>query len=282
MECLTRKLSRNFIWLFFPFLASSLGTTGCDGITEPKLPAGAVPMQAPLVYGLWWEMTEACSGISGDLSSVRWYELPGATNLEVNGRTYQSYWLATGNRIVVAGRSRMAGPLIRHEMLHALTGPKHSREYFVDKCGGIVACEGQCLAEAGEPSAPPGDAATITPSDLDVAVDVTPAQAAFTSDSGWVAITVSAKNTRAYPVWVHLLPVGPGSSYSATFGYEVRCESTCGGRSAYAYVAADRMGFNPGQTRRYSFDLQLPPDLFLVRGNFNSDTTSEKSLGVMR
>lgn len=279
MECLTRRLSRNVIWWFLLFLASSLGTTGCDGITEPKLPAGAVPMQAPLVYGLWWGMTEACSGISGDLSSVRWYALPEAA-FEVNGGTYQSYWWTTGNRIVVAGPSKMAGPLIRHEMLHALTGSKHSREYFVDKCGGIVACGGQCLAEAGEPSAPPGDATAITPTDLHVTVDVTPAQAAFNSDSGWVAITVSATNTRAYPVWVHLLPVAPGSFYSETFGYEIQCESACGGRSEYTYIAADRIGFNPGQTRRYSFDLHISPDLFLVRGNFNSDTTSEKSLEV--
>jgi hypothetical protein len=239
-------------------------------------------MQAPLVYGLWWGLTEACSGISGDLSSVRWYALPDAASFEVNGGTYQSYWWGTGNRIVVAGRSKMVGPLIRHEMLHALTGPKHSREYFVDKCGGIVACEGQCLAEAGEPSAPPGDAATITPSDLDVAVDVTPAQAAFESDSGWAAITVSATNTREYPVWVHLLPVGPGAFYSATFGYDVRCESTCGGKSGYIYIASDRIGFNSRQTRRYSFDFQLSPDDFVIRGAFNSDTTSEKHFQLTR
>ncbi len=252
----------------------------CSRVVEPKLPAGAVSITAPRAYRFWWSLTETCAGVRGDFSAVRWYVLPDAAAFEVNGKAYQSFWWAATNQIVVVERDKLAGRLIRHEMLHALTGAGHVHEYFIDKCGGVVVCGADCTAEAGDFSPPPQNAAVVRSRDLDVAVHVDPLEPSITADSGWIAATVSVRNNLNYPVWVQLDPVAPGASSSATFGYILDCSSTCGGGTEYVYVSGNRLGLNAGQTRRYVFDRQLPPGAFALRGFFNSDTTAPTTFSV--
>ena len=238
-------------------------------------------MAPPSAYAMWWRLTEACSGLTGDFSSVHWFQLPGVSQFAVHDTIYQSYWWQKGNRVLIVADKRLQGQLVRHEMLHALSGPLHRHEYFVDKCGGIVACEGNCLSEAGATPDPPADAPAIDPRDLDVSVDVEPSQISVSADSGWTAITVSARSLPNSPEWVRLTAVAAGASASATFGYTLECLGGCGGSDAYEYVLSDKMGFGAGQTRRYAFDRRLPPGRYAVRGFFNVDTTQLTSFQVL-
>ena len=256
-------------------------TISCGGITEPAFPAGAIPMQPPRVYAMWWQLTQACSGVTGDFARVRWYEVPNTSQIVVNGTPVQGYWWPDENRIVVAGSQVLQGQLVRHEMLHALTGSAHSHEYFIDKCGGVVACEADCLKEAGDTPAPPLDAATISPRDLSVESITQPPNASISTDSGWAAITITARNTKAEPVWVHLTYVAAGDPAAATFGYTVQCISGgCWSGDEYTYIWADKVGFAPGQTRRWVFDRHLEPGTYSLRGFFNVDTTSATTFQI--
>lgn len=101
---------------------------GCGDPTAPGLPAGAVPMDAPTVYAEWWRLTESCSGLTGDFYAIQWYSVPGVLSFEngIAGR-----WLPNGS-IVLAGKHERDGPLVRHEMLHALRKRGgHQRDAFV-------------------------------------------------------------------------------------------------------------------------------------------------------
>lgn len=257
------------------------GVNGCRGITGPNLPIGAVPLTPPRAYTLWWSLTEACSERTGDFSAIRWYVLPGKTEFEVDGKVYQSYWWSAGNVIVVAEPVKLIGRLVRHEMLHALTGGAHTHEHFVDKCGGVVVCGGDCLSEAGDFPSPPPSSPVIGSADLDVAVRVDPINPSLAVDSGWIAITVTATHPMNYPVWVQLDPVAPDESSAATFGYVLDCLGACAGASEYTYMTGERLGFNGGQTRQYVFDRQLPAEAFSVRGFFNTDTSARVTFRVV-
>ena len=238
-------------------------------------------MQPPRVYAMWWQLTQECSGVTGDFASVRWYEVPNASQISVDGSDVQGYWWADKNRIVIAGREVLGGQLVRHEMLHALVGAGHSHDYFIDKCGGVVACEGPCLAEAGDIPPPPVDALTINPSQLSLQSAMEPADASISTDSGWAAITVAARNTQTEPVWVRMTPVAPNEPAAATFGYVVECiAGACAGADEYAYVYADRVGFAAGQTRRHVFDRRLEPGTYSLSGFFNVDTASKTTFQI--
>jgi hypothetical protein len=262
-------------------LLSAAAILACGEIADPQLPSGAVPMDPPSVYAMWWRLTEVCSGVNGDFESVRWFQLPDAPQFAVHDTLYQSYWWLNGNRIVIVGAKRFAGQLVRHEMLHALTGPHHQREYFVDKCRGVVACEANCLKEARPLPVPKPDAPTIRATDLAVetVVESTPASAA--TDSGWAAITISARNTQGFPTWVSLTPVAPGQPAAATFGYVFECAvGACSGRSDYLYIFDDKIGLDAGGFRQYVFDLRLPSGRYSVRGFFNVDTAQRTTFEI--
>ena len=236
-------------------------------------------MDPPRVYEMWWGLTESCSGVAADFSRVRWYQVPNASQL--GDGPYEGYWSSAGNRIVIAGKDLFDGKLVRHEMLHALTGASHSHEYFIDQCGGVVACEGHCLTEAGDTPAPPADAVTIDVSDHSVESGIQTSDAAVSTDSGWAAITITARNPRSQPVWVSLRTVAPNEKASATFGYDFQCISGgCGGGGEYNFVRDDKIGFAAGQTRRYVFDRQVETGTYTFRAFFNVDTTSSKTFQV--
>lgn len=255
----------------------------CSGVTNPDLPSGAKLMVPPRPYALWWTLTEQCSGLMGNFSDVTWYGLPDATQFEIGGKTYQAYWSSRDNSVVVALASRLNGRLIRHEMLHALSGPLHSKEYFIEKCGGVVVCNADCLAEAGDFSPPPSDAPLVSATTLETEVNADPVWPSFAEDSGWVAVTVSVTNLQNYPVWATLSPVSPGANSAATFGYDIKCVTSCeefGEVSEYAYSVGDRIGFGPRQTRRLVFDRQLKSGTFALLGFFNVDSTVVQTMTV--
>jgi hypothetical protein len=250
-----------------------IGVVACRSVVDP-LPSEAVPMPAPQAYALWWSLTEACSGVTRDFDAIEWYVVPEAEMISVNGREYHGYAWPESGRIVLAERAILKGALVRHEMLHALAGPGHERKYFLERCGGVVACGGDCSAAVGAEIDPPASASEIDAEDLDVAIRIDLANAPPQGDSGWVALTVSATNTDSNPAWVLLHPVAPGEPASATFGVIIDCISGCGHALSYEFVTGHRIGFGANQSRRLVFDYDLPLGGYFVRGFFNSDTTA--------
>ena len=254
----------------------------CDVPTGPALPVGAVQLVPPAPYAMWWQLTEQCSGLEASFTSVRWYVVPGAAEIVVDGRSYQGYWWPNGNRIVLAEHAALNGPLVRHEMLHAITGRgDHSRNQYMSRCGGIVSCSGECETEVGPRPEPGVDAPELQPADLQVAVRVVPTDLAWSADSGWFTVTVTATNPLAEAVWVRLDGHEPGYPVAPTFGYIISSrDDPEGADGGYEWTDESRWAFGAGETRRLMFDFSFPAGDYDVRGFFNNDTTTVTALSI--
>jgi hypothetical protein len=163
---------------------------GCHSLVDPPLPPAATAMAPPAVYATWWAMTEACSGLTGSLEHIQWFQVPGATTIPYPGLTDVSGYWSTSDRIVLAGMTTLDGSGVRHEMLHALLhSVGHPRAAFLTSCGGVVDCARPCVADA-EPL-PPLDPGTpvVTPNQLHLAIAVSPASPAIETDDGFFTVT---------------------------------------------------------------------------------------------
>src|SRR5688500_10201690 len=96
---------RVFRWL--PSAAAAVGLAACSSLVDPDLPANAQQFSPPPVYARWWAMTQACSGLSGELASVSWYVVPGVSTVPLNGQMVDGYWSFASNRIVIAEEARI-------------------------------------------------------------------------------------------------------------------------------------------------------------------------------
>src|SRR5262245_3605625 len=94
---------------------SIAGLAACLSCVSP-LPSNATLMTPPAVYQRWWAMTEACSGRTGDLNAVQWYEVPGSAVLR-NGQWAGGYWSPARKAIVIPHDNARIGFTVRHEML---------------------------------------------------------------------------------------------------------------------------------------------------------------------
>lgn len=226
-------------------------------------------------------MTESCSGLRGDLASVQWYVQPGVETLQIPGDhngQLAGYWWGIGNRILLTERAVTSGWLVRHEMLHALIGRAgHPRAQFVDRCGGIVTCVGECQREAGPAPQPSVDAQEIDARELEVSVSIAPSAAfGMYENGGWFAYVVTATNPRPEAVWVRIGRLRPDARSAATFGF-LEGPSVW----SYAYTTEIRLAFGPHETKRYTYDRVTMPtsgQMYAagareVRGFFNTDTT---------
>jgi hypothetical protein len=267
-------------WLRSLLLASLVA--GCFLPTEPPLPDGIAPFEAPPQFARWWSLVESCSGHTGAFANVQWYVVPGAAEFTVDGKRYQGYTWNQGDRIVLADGSRLDGTLVRHEMLHALTGKGHPASLFRERCGGIVACATDCAASVGEPYDAPTEAPVVSPSELQLAVATTPGVISASTDSGWATIVVSVTNPHPFPLWVRLDELAPGYGTSRTFGFELYYGDSpdTDGHAVYTYTAMDRIAFRAGETRRYAFDFRAWAGLRIC-GWFNSVRTDLMSLVVV-
>ena len=230
-------------------------------------------------------MTEACSGRSGDFRGVQWYVVPGTRSIDVQGQQYDGFWFGRPNRIVLAEASRLDGPPVRHEMLHALLGENgHPRDPFLTACDGVVACDGECAIETGGRTLPPLDATEISPHDVATRIEITPRGPAESLDSGAVAVTVSITNPRDEPVWVRLEAQAPGYPASHTFGVAAYYDEYPDRVFAYSYLWIEGVRFPLGarETRRFVWDDLLTAGRYGIRGFFNSDTTARVVLTVGR
>src|SRR6476620_4142025 len=128
-----------------------LSTVACSSIVDPALDPRAVSFQPPPVYARWWSMVESCSGLQGPLSDVSLYQVPGSGTVSYSGDEVAGYRALNNNRIVLGGEAILDGSVVRHEMLHALVrkASGHPREYFLQRCAGLVVCGPTCVADAG-------------------------------------------------------------------------------------------------------------------------------------
>ena len=112
----------------------------CAERLEPApLPPDAVPFGPPPVYAQWWADVEACAGRQAPAGRVRWFVVPRVESFVADGRRDNGLWIDHYRYIVLAESGLSDSLLVRHEMLHDLTGRvDHPAEYFVERCGGVV------------------------------------------------------------------------------------------------------------------------------------------------
>ena len=227
-------------------------------------------------------MTEACSRLSGDLSSVSWFVVPGANTVLLDGKPVQGYWSSASNRIVMAGAGKLIGDNVRHEMLHALIQARgHPRAKFLEDCGGVVLCAEACISDAGPPPAPDPAAIQIGPEPLEVQVDVEPATPSRAEDDGFFALIVSVRNASTHPVVV-LLPPAPIGGGPRTFSFDLVSQSSVLSGNEFA-LDPSVFTFAAGETKRHVFDFMigkdlasrtLPPGTYTVRAGYGGNWAS--------
>jgi hypothetical protein len=243
-------------------------------------------MTPPAQYQLWWKLTEACSGASGELNRVAWYVVPDARSLPTaDGDSVQGLYFPVSHHIVLAGKSAQSGRLVRHEMLHALLGQAgHPIEYFQRRCGGIVACETTCVLDGGPRPAVDATGPIVRPAALTISAHVDPLSSSIGRDSGFLLLTVAVTNARPYAVRLRLTPIA--SDYwatAATFGFE---QSGCStppkfNGTTYSYAPDSIVVLGPGETRREGFDLRASGACTILRPRFSLDTLPSVRVDVV-
>jgi hypothetical protein len=255
-------------------LAALLGLAlACDRATAPEVPQNAVPLAPPERFALWWRLTQACSGITGDYASVSWYVVPNSTTLSWQGKQVDAYWIGNPDRIVLTDAHRDDGPIVRHEMLHALLHRDgHPRDAFVTACGGVVECNLACSAEAGGYATPPASAPELQPRELQGRVDVYSTTTATGRDAGAVAM-VTITNPRNEPVWVRLAPRESGDLIYYTFGIVVDYDDPARiAALASESTTLDRFPLGAGESRRWVWDGVLTGGRYGIVGYFTADS----------
>lgn len=225
--------------------------TSCgDNIVDPRLPAGAIQFTPPPHYATWWEMTKSCSGRSGSMEGVNWYQVP-AELFVLDGKSVSAYWSAGSNQIVLASGVLDDGQVVRHEMLHALLGEKgHSREQFLEKCAGIVTCTANCVVDAVAAPPVPSSVPRVSPSALEVTMDIRRDPPFGAVAISHYTVTMRTRNPAANTVFVNLPTL---SQFEVSFGLSLTGPTSKLERVfVHDYSSAT---FAAGETKIHVFDL---------------------------
>ena len=254
----------------------------CDATTAPDVPETAMPIAAPARYAVWWRLTQACSGISGDLAAVSWYVVPNTRSLSYQGQRVDAYWIGDPDRIVLADSLRNDGPTVRHEMLHVLLHRNgHPRSAYLEACGGVVACNGTCALEAGLYGSPPATAPELQPRDVGTRVDVFAPLPAEVSDSGAAAVMITLTNPRTEPVWVQLTPRESGDFQYPAFGVVADYDNPANvAKLAIEWWQSGRFALGAGERRRWVWDVSFPRGRYGILGYFNVDTLPRQVISI--
>lgn len=230
--------------------------SACD-VTGPGLPPGAEMFSPHAVYQQWWDLTEQCSGLTGNLADVAWYRVPSSTVIPLGDGTFANgRWDPVGNRIILAGDGDRAGDLVRHEMLHALLhAPGHPRSAFIGHCSGVVVCIDRCITDGGPaPSSDPA-AQIVNPEALTIGVIVIPNSPSSSLNEGNFMMVVTATNPVGRSVIVNLPPSGDAGP-SVSFSYDI--ENAGGGRSYDMRADVPEVTrFGPLEAKRFIFDFHI-------------------------
>ena len=254
----------------------------CREATAPQLPVTAVQVTPPPRVALWWRLTQTCSGIPGNPPSVSWYIVPNTSTLTYQGRQVYAYWLGDPDRIVLSETYANSGPIVRHEMLHALLHrPGHPKEAYLTSCGGVVACDAACIADAGGIASPPAAAPELQPRDVGTRFDVFAPPSAEALDTVPIAVMVTVTNPRPEPVWVKLAPRESGDLVHFTFGIIVDYDDPARIATLDSEEqGTDRFPLNVGESRRWVWDRTLSRGRYGIRGYFNVDTTARQVISL--
>ncbi len=266
------------------------GLVACSLIAG--LPANAERFAPPAVYARWWAMTEACSGRSGDLGAVQWYRMPGSQFI-YRGQPAGGYTSRYTRRIALAEQGIERGPIVRHEMLHALLRRGgHPRSQFLGACASLLYCQGVCIKDAGPWHLPRQDYVVLPPESLDVAsrAELLPRES---DGQRWLTLMVTVRNPRERAVVVS----APGDSVTPpTFGYDLRGPVQSwrpfrAGGIAGGEVATDSstLFFQPFETKKWVFEFRvasdlseyhIPPGKYLIRGDYARRRTVYDTVAV--
>jgi hypothetical protein len=262
----------------------------CREIVDPALPDGTTPFTPPSYYTTWWAMTQACSGITGNLQDVHWFVVPSGTSIILDGAQLSGYWSEASNRIVLRDDATNDGAVVRHEMLHALIRVGgHPRPYFVDRCGGTVDCVTACLADAGPAPTLPASTPRLPADSFDIAVLVSDTASASVN-GGYFSVTMTATNRAPHEVIASLPLVGDGSGDQVAFGFLLESGTGQGSNGSVIFdqvlTTSEVLSFAPGETKRQVFDLfakgpSLRAGSYRATGSFGFVLTSPHPLTIV-
>lgn len=253
---------RSFVRAALAAVALVAGFIACHGPTE-ALPLGATSLEPLAPYRTWWQLVEACSGLTGSFDAVNWYV---AAVMNPNDLSVDAVWIPARNEIVL--RDPTNGGLVRHEMLHALLQRGgHPAEYFGDKCASLVKCELNCAPPEHDRGVP-ATAHVIRLTELEVSVRIAPEQPSVSIDSGWVRVILDATNPYAESVWVVLPQNDTYSCYSSA--------GELGWTTPPEYVWA----FRASERRSYTFDFQFATGAYTIFCNFSLYAAAPYTLSV--
>jgi hypothetical protein len=221
------------------------------------------------------------------MSNVTWYQVPGSESVDDNGRDVGGYWAPISNSIILGGELILDGALVRHEMLHALVrqAKGHARQYFLDRCGGLVVCSASCVEDAGP--APNVDATVphVTSDVLKLVASIVPDAPSSSIDAGVFGISITATNPNSYAIVVDRSP--NASSYDSFF-YTLVGAAGGMGRSDGAADPSVRY-FAPGETKRHYFDFSIgttlgrgtvPPGVYRVYSGYDTRGVSLEGVTI--
>ena len=245
-------------------VALMAGIAGCEA-TAP-LPAGAIAITPREYYPLWWSMVENCSGKTRPMSEIDWYIVHGDRFMSSPGESSSGVYYEKAHRIVIADYYAGNGPVVRHEMLHALLRRQseaeieHPAEFYLRRCAAFVECAPGCVETSGPLETPPASVDTQPASllELTVEVDSLVRRSAYTSFV-FVPVKVRARNPRTTGIFVDLRR---SNGYRMTFDVWLIPPPDVPGRWVFETETYDPMSgyFAPGETKEHVFDLFLPKD----------------------
>jgi hypothetical protein len=264
--------------LIVPVVAAILGLVACDallGLVDPMFPSDAHEFSPPPVYSTWWNMTQACSGLTGSLGAVTWFKTSQPLRNSRTGEPAGGYWSSFTNKIVLTNAAMLDGGSVRHEMLHSLLRKGgHPRSQFLGKCAGTVHCQGSCIRDAGSYPQPSESPIHVPGDSIEISVDIEPGNPSSAQDGGFFSMTVIVRNRSAHwatvPSYYSSIFLEYDSTSARTFGVDVR--GPAGGISDWDLrFDPSEWIFAPGETKKRVFDFTIGNDLIahkLPRGNY--------------
>ena len=277
--------------LIVPVVAAILGLAACDGLVDPMFPSDAQQFSPPAVYSTWWNMTQACSGLTGPLGAVTWYKTSEVLHDVRTGEVIAGYWASSSNRIVLTTAVVLNGGVVRHEMLHSLLKQGgHPRNEFLGRCAGTVSCQGSCIQDAGPYPAPPESPIQVRGDSIDISVDIEPRNPNSAHDGGFFSITVMVRNRSTHWVTVQdfYSPLFPGADSTTTFQFDVRAPAGGISGGEIGFDPSERI-FAPGETKKQVFDFaigndpaanKLPPGNYIARGGYSDYWSTDSSFVI--
>lgn len=227
-----------------------LALAGCH--SESDFPLSAVPFAPPAQFRAWWEIVESCSGRRARFDDVKWFQVLSGEIL-VQGESAVGAWFADGNRIALLGEGDYSGPLVRHEMLHAILGSgKHSTDYFEEKCGDVVVCGRVC----GLPKLV-SDPTPLSLDQVELSVEAYPRFPSLSLHEGRMSFVLKIRNTTSATAYLPQYRYALGWCASGVLLSSESDPDRIAFVCDYPFSGGYTAIYGPGETRSFVFDIDL-------------------------